>query len=124
MLLVRHVGAAAQSWADSGRDDGELYRGARLESVAAWATAHPGALGSIESDFVASSEALAAQESAERAARAAEQHRQHRRLRRLTVAACCAAVLALTAGSIAIVQSVRGADDRRADAREAEADAR
>ena len=123
LLLIRHVGTAAQSWEDSGRDDGELYRGARLESVAAWAAAHPGALGSVESEFVASSEALAAQESAERAARAAEQHRQHRRLRRLTVAACCAAVLALMAGSIAMIQSGR-ADDRCEDARESEADAR
>ena len=123
LVLIRNVGTAAQSWADSGRDNAELYRGARLESVAAWAAARPGALGSIESDFVASSEALAAQESAERAARAAEQHRGHRRFRRLTVAACCAAALALVAGSSAMVQSGR-ADDRRADALDAEADAR
>lgn len=123
LLLVRNVGTAAQSWADSGRDDGELYRGARLESVAAWAAAHPGALGSIESEFVAASEALAEQEADERAARADEDHRHHRRLRQLTIAACWAAVLALVAGSIAMVQSGR-ADDRRADALEAEADAR
>ncbi len=123
LLLVRNLGAAAHSWADSGRDDGELYRGVRLETVAAWAAAHSGALGSIESEFVAASEALAGREFAERAARADEQHRQHLRLRRLTIAACCAAVLALGAGSLAMVQSGR-ADDRRADAREAEADAR
>jgi WD40 repeat protein len=123
LMLVRNVGNAAQAWVDSGRDDAELYRGARLDSVAAWAAAHPGELGSIEAEFVAASQALAAQEAAERTARADEQRRHHRRLRRLTVAACCAAVLALVAGSLAMVQS-RRAEDRRAEARAAAADAR
>jgi DNA-binding SARP family transcriptional activator/WD40 repeat protein len=123
LVLVRHVGTAAQAWVDSGRDDAELYRGARLDSVAAWAAAHPDELGSIESEFVTASEALAAQEAAERTARADEQRRHHRRLRRLTIAACCAAVLALAAGSVAMVQS-RRAEDRRAEAGAAEADAR
>lgn len=120
LVLTRTVGTAAQSWADAGRDAAELYRGARLESVAAWAAAHPGALGTLESEFVASGEALAADEAAARVERVDEQHRHHRRLRRLTVAACCAAILALVAGSVAMVQA-RRAEDRRADARDAEA---
>jgi DNA-binding SARP family transcriptional activator/WD40 repeat protein len=123
LLLVRHVGTTAEAWADSGRDAAELYRGARLESVAAWVAGHPGALGSIESEFVAASEALAARETAERTARADEQRRHHLRLRRLTVAACCAAALALVAGSLAMVQS-RRAEDRRVEARAAEGNAR
>ncbi len=119
LLLVRHLGSAAQAWADRGRDEAELYRGARLEAVAAWATANPGDLGAVESEFLAASEALADREAAERDARAEQQLHQQRRLRRRATVASCAAVLALIAGSLAVVQS-RRADDRRVEARAAE----
>ncbi len=115
LLLVRHLSSAAQAWADRGRDPAELYRGARLESISAWAAQHQRDLGSIESEFLQASQQQAARETDERAAHAEQQHRQHRRLRWLSATASCAAVVALIAGGVAIVQA-RRADDRRAEA--------
>jgi DNA-binding SARP family transcriptional activator/WD40 repeat protein len=123
LLLVRHLGSAARAWADRGRDEAELYRGARLEAVAAWATANPGDLGAVESEFLAASDELAEREAGEREARAVQQLHQQRRLRRRATFASGAAVLALIAGGIAVVQS-RRADDRRVEARAAESTAR
>ncbi len=119
LLLVRHLSSAAQAWADRGRDPAELYRGARLESIAAWAAQHTGDLGSVEAQFLDASHQQSRQEALERTARAEHQFRQHRRLRGLFTTATCAAVAALIAGGVAIVQA-RRADDRRADALTAE----
>ncbi len=120
LLRVRHLGAAASAWADRGRDESELYRGGRLEAMSAWVAASPGMLRPLDAEFLAASEELAARESAERETRAEQQRIQQRRLRRRATIASCAALLAVIAGSVAVVQS-RRADDRRAEARDAAA---
>lgn len=115
LLLVRHLSSVAHAWADRGRDTAELYRGARLDSVAAWADKHPGDLGSTESEFLGASREHSMREADERSARDEHRHRQNRRLRWLSATASCAALVALIAGGVATVQA-RRADDRRAEA--------
>ena len=34
--MHRHLTSAASAWAELGRDDGELYRGARLSATLSW----------------------------------------------------------------------------------------
>ena len=43
LRLHRDVTGESGAWVASGRDEGELYRGARLEAAEQWAAAHPGA---------------------------------------------------------------------------------
>ena len=78
LLLVRHLSAAAQAWADRGRDPAELYRGARLESVAAWAAQHTGDLGSVEAQFLDASQQQSSRETLERTDRAEQQQRDRK----------------------------------------------
>jgi hypothetical protein len=48
LRLHRHLSAAAQEWARLGRDQGELYRGARLAQAAEWAAANAAQLSPVE----------------------------------------------------------------------------
>ena len=100
-----------QAWTVRGRDDGELYRGARLEATEAWAGDHAGDLNPAEGAF------LAASSDAHRLAIDAAE-RSARRLRRSFIAVATVAVLAVIAGSVAFVQrrSASEARDRAARA--------
>ena len=42
LRLQRHITTSAFAWEASGRDDGELYRGGRLEAAAQWVGDHRG----------------------------------------------------------------------------------
>ena len=109
LRLHRHLTLAAATWEASGREAGELYRGSRLESAAAWRAQHPSDLNEVEAAFV---DASIEYETRLRRAEA----RSQRRVRRLLVGVACIAVVAIAAGSLAFQQRSRA----RAEARQAE----
>jgi DNA-binding SARP family transcriptional activator/WD40 repeat protein len=104
-----HLSAAAQAWHTNGRDDHELYRGARLEAAIEAIDVDGRPVSTVEREFVEAgrmsrdSEVISARTTA-------------RRLRRRLTAVAVMLVLALTAGTLAIVQ--------RSDARQAADEAR
>ena len=105
LRFVRRVGEASEAWAAAGRDDADLFRGARLETLTEWTTANPGRLSANEGEFVAAS--MAARD----AARSGER-RNTRRLHRLVVGVSVALVVALVAGTIAVAQRNEATDQR------------
>src|SRR5262249_48649982 len=69
-VLRRHLAPAAREWAQSGRPDAELYRGARLASALDWASGHAGDLNPAETEFLDASRAAADRELREQRERA------------------------------------------------------
>jgi hypothetical protein len=111
LRIHRHLTETTAAWLNSGRDDGELYRGGRLEAVREYAD--DAVLTDDEQAFFDASVAAAeAEVEAERG--------RVRRLRRLAVATGIVAVLAIGAGIVALGQQQR-ADDNAAEARAASA---
>src|SRR5262249_50744134 len=47
-----HLAGAARAWEDSGQEDSELYRGARLSATLDWATTHESQLNDLERGFL------------------------------------------------------------------------
>jgi WD40 repeat protein/DNA-binding SARP family transcriptional activator len=94
--LREHLSAAAREWDSSGRDTGELYRGARLSSALDWAGEHEAELSQVERDFLADSRAAGELE-------AERERRTNRRLRGLLFGAFSLLALALLAGALALV---------------------
>ena len=90
-----------------GRDEGELYRGARLAATLDWTTAHHEDLTRVEQEFV-----TASHQEAERVTNA--QRRTNRRLRGLLVGVAVLLVLALVGGVIALTQRQQTRDAARA----------
>jgi DNA-binding SARP family transcriptional activator len=111
LRIHRHLTETTTAWLASGRDDGELYRGGRLEAVTEYAVG-----ASLTADeqafFDASVAAAEAEDEAER--------RRVTRLRRLALALGVVAALALGAGFVAVGQQQR-ADDNATEARAASA---
>src|SRR4029077_19980626 len=101
---LRALSMAAGQWDSGGRDDADLYRGARLAVIGELAAAHEGALTELEDTFLARSldEQAAREREAER--QLAEKVRQNRRLRRSLVGLAAVLVLALVAGAVAVRQ--------------------
>jgi DNA-binding SARP family transcriptional activator/WD40 repeat protein len=101
----RHLTHATLDWATLGRDPSELYRGPRLAAAAEWADSNRDpALNPLEHEFLDASrhrEQRVVQEQATRV----------RRLHRLLAGVALALVVALIAGTFALVQR-RRADDR------------
>ena len=115
LRLQRHLGDSARNWVRSERDDGELYRGGRLDSALDWLAAHAAEVLPDEQVFLAASRTAA--EAATR-----RDQRARRRLRRAFATVAVVAVLAIVAGALAFQQ--RGtARAAAADARLAAADA-
>ena len=104
---LRGVTAASRQWNDGGRDDADLYRGARLAVVDELATARPGALTTNEQEFLDRSVTEREVAQRESARRLADKVRQNRRLRRALVALGVVAATTLVAGSVAVVQRQR-----------------
>jgi WD40 repeat protein len=105
---------AAEEWDSQERNAALLYRGSPLEAASAWAAGHPGELGPLDADFIATSEAVEREE-VERAT--SERHRR-RRVRRVAVSALAIlAVAAVLASAIALVALQRSRSDER-DAKE------
>jgi hypothetical protein len=105
--LRLHLTEASKQWERSGREAGELYRGARLSATLDWSTLHGRELNDLEREFVAASRDASQRE-------AQRQRRTNRRLRGLLVGVAAFLVLALVAGSLAVVQ--RGHARRSAQA--------
>lgn len=95
--LHHRVAAAAVEWDTGGRDPTELYRGTRLDAALDWSAAHPGEANPLEREFLEA--ASAAQQRDLSGAR-----RTARRLRSLATGLAVLLVVALVAGSLALVQ--------------------
>jgi WD40 repeat protein/tRNA A-37 threonylcarbamoyl transferase component Bud32 len=106
--LRRHITRAATDWDASGRDPGELYRGARLAAALDWTADHSSELNELELAFVSES-----REVSEREARRAR--RANRRLRGLLTGVAVLLAAAVAGGIFALVQrgQARGAETRQ-----------
>ena len=93
--LHQHLIHAAAEWQGSGRDQAELYRGARLASALDWASGHERELNELEREFLEESRAASERE-------AERQRRTNRRLRTLLAGVGVLLALALVAGVIAL----------------------
>jgi WD40 repeat protein len=107
-----HITQAAKQWAERDRDRAELYRGTRLSITLEWAARHGRELNELEREFLSSSREASEQE-------VERQRRTNRRLRGLLVGTAIFLVVALVAGSLALVQ--RGRARRAQAAAEAQA---
>jgi WD40 repeat protein/DNA-binding SARP family transcriptional activator len=95
--LQLHLGAAAHDWVSSGRDAGELYRGARLASALEWSVTHRNELNASEHAFLDESRAAS--------------ERSHRRLRTVLAGVVALLVLAVIAGFVALDQRGNARDE-------------
>lgn len=68
LRLHRRLTETAQEWERAARDEGHLYRGARLAQALEWAEAHGDRLNTQERDFLTASQAAVEREAAEREA--------------------------------------------------------
>ncbi len=84
-------------WDGTGRDESELYRGARLTGALEWADAHAPELNRLESEFLDESRRVS-----ERAT--ARQQRVNRRLRLLLVLALTLLALSIAAAVVTLQQ--------------------
>ena len=103
--LRRHITEAATEWDAAGRDQGELYRGARLAAALEWTADHALELNELEREFVTESREVSEQET-KRA------RRTNRRLRALLAGVAVLLAAALAGGIFALIQ--------RGEARDAE----
>ncbi len=104
---LQHLASAARGWDDSGRPDGELYRGSRLEAAIEALPERHAELTDVELAFVEAGRAA-------RDATLLREQRSARRLRRLLAAVAGALVLTLIAGAVAVVQRGRSRESARA----------
>jgi WD40 repeat protein len=93
LITHRRLTEAARDWEALNRDDGALYRGARLAGAQDWARDHASELGILERDFLAASNAIEQRELAS----------ARRRTRRLGVLAGGLAVLSAIVFGLALV---------------------
>ena len=103
--LRRHITDAAAEWDAAGRDQGELYRGARLAAALDWVGDHSLELNEREREFVTESRELSEHETR-------RTRRTNRRLRALLAGVAVLLAAALAGGIFALLQ--------RGEARDAE----
>ena len=97
LRTLRHLTGASEHWAASDEDDGELYRGGRLDTAEQWAAQNPDMLTEGEEAFLAAS-------ITQREREAAAEQRRVRRLQALLATVAIIAALALVAGTVAFQQ--------------------
>ena len=115
LRIHRHLTDTSRAWIAAGRDDGELYRGGRLESATAWSHDHAEDLNDAEREFLAASVARHDADIATAKEHAEQQARSNRRLRRLVAIVTAVAVIAAGAGVFAFQERSR-ANDKAAEA--------
>ena len=98
---------ATEDWALLGRQDSELYRGARLAAVREWVSSAQPQLTDLERRFLAASDDLATAEERSAAQLARTRGRMVRRLRFALAGAAALLALALVAGFLAVGQAHR-----------------
>ena len=103
--LRRHITQAATEWDAAGRDQGELYRGARLAAALDWTADHALDVNELEREFVSESRETSEKETK-------RVRRTNRRLRGLLAGAAVLLAAAVAGGIFAVVQ--------RGEARDAE----
>jgi DNA-binding SARP family transcriptional activator/WD40 repeat protein len=113
LRTLRGIGSATDAWLASGRDDGELARSGRLDTVSEFSGRRPDVLNERELEWVTASQAAAAAADRARTEAAVRDRRQNRRLRQLLAAAACLVVVALVAAGTAVVQRNRAVDSER-----------
>jgi WD40 repeat protein len=102
----QHLTQASKQWDARAQEPSELYRGARLSSTLDWSVDHAADLNDLERQFLAASRQASERE-------ADRQHRTNRRLRGLLVGTAVFLVVAVLAGSLALIQ--RGSARRSAN---------
>ena len=101
--LRRQLAQASSEWDRASRDDGELYRGARLAATLDWTGQHEPDLNGIEQDFIAES-----REASERETKRIR--RTNRRLRLLLVGVAVLLAAAVAGGVFALSQRSEARD--------------
>ena len=96
LRLQRHLTSAATAWDQRGQDPSELYRGTRLAAALDWLDEDP-PISALERQFLDESRVGQEQE-------VEQQVRTYRRLRRRLTLTGAALLLALIAGSVALIQ--------------------
>jgi WD40 repeat protein/class 3 adenylate cyclase/energy-coupling factor transporter ATP-binding protein EcfA2 len=102
--LHRRLGNAARLWEDGGKEDSDLYGGARLATALEWTEAHPEDLNATERLFLDESRRAGERE-------ADRQRRANRRLRGLLAGAAVLLMVAVLAGIVALVQRGNAQDE-------------
>ncbi len=105
LRTLRHLTESARAWELLGRDNGELYRGARLAAASEWAERHGSVINALEQEFLSASQALNVREARDAAARL-------RRLRVLAGALGMLFVAAFVVAGVALVQRNRANEAR------------
>jgi WD40 repeat protein/tRNA A-37 threonylcarbamoyl transferase component Bud32 len=95
--LRRHITQAATEWDAAERDQGELYRGARLAAALDWSSEHAFELNELEREFVAQS-----REASERETKRVR--RTNHRLRGLLIVVGVLLAAAIAGGIFALIQ--------------------
>jgi len=95
--LHRHVTTSARAWEEGGRDQGDLYRGARLTAALDWADARDPDLNTQEREFLVLSHAASEGETL-------RARRTNRRLRGLLAGVAVLLVSSLIVGNLALRQ--------------------
>ena len=95
LRIHRNLNAAAREWEELGRDDGALYRGARLSEASEWEQARQPRLNETERAFLAASEA-------------ARQRDRLTRRRRIALAFGSLTVALVAISILAVVSTVQG----------------
>ena len=120
LRLHRHLSSAATAWDKLGRDDGELYRGARLEQALAWLPGHSSELNPLENQFVEASRELELAERHAERERTQQRIRQNRRLR-IALAVVAVALAGAIAGAVVAIDQ-RSEANNQAERASAEAE--
>ena len=103
--LRRHLTQAATEWDAAGRDQGELYRGARLAAALDWSADHALELNELERQFVTESREASEKETK-------RVRRTNRRLRGLLVGVAVLLAAAVAGGIFAVSSAARRATPR------------
>jgi DNA-binding SARP family transcriptional activator/WD40 repeat protein len=108
--IMRHLSVAADTWAQAGRPESELYRGQREQRASRWREQRTPDLTPDEGDFLDASSALARREREAVEEQARRDRVVNRRLRLGLAAVLVGAVVAAGAGVVAAASARRAAD--------------
>ena len=102
--LVEHLDHASTTWRTSGRQDADLYRGARLSAALDWRAEHPADVSPEVDAFIDASNRASQAELAEARAQVEREVRGRRKLRRVVVSLAGVVVLAVAGGAVALYE--------------------
>ena len=110
IVRERELSSAARTWDVDGRPDDNLWRGARLQAALEWAERLPESLPPVVGEFLAAGRELSEREATEMRTQLARERRARRRATRRLGVAAVLLVLALVAGTSAVVSRNRARD--------------